>query len=103
MARCKAIRRLRRGASGLFSCGNHGGVTAQDRDYKIEPPHICDGRRQTAHEVSKLQRLQIFNQIMLLRICESEIESLVVAVDDIQQRVESAIVVETALVLREHE
>lgn len=46
-----------------------------------------------------LERLEIFHDVVLLLIGQSQIESLVVAVNRIEQRLESAIVVEAPFVL----
>ena len=50
-----------------------------------------------------LERLQVFDEIMFLRITEPKVESFVIAVDDIQQRLEPAIVIEMPFILWEHE
>ena len=49
-----------------------------------------------------LERLQVFDKIMLLLICQVEIESSIIAIHYIEQRLEPAIVIKTPLVTREH-
>src|SRR5215469_10551175 len=49
-----------------------------------------------------LERLQIFNQIVFLRVAEAKAESIVVAFDNVQQRREPAVMVKAAFVFWIH-
>jgi hypothetical protein len=52
--------------------------------------------------IALLKRLQVLNQILFLLIGKPEIETGIVAVNDIQECLEAAIVIEAAFILREH-
>src|ERR1041385_1678732 len=49
------------------------------------------------------ERLQVFDQVILFLIGQAETEAVVVTVDGVEQRLESAVMVEAALVFRLHE
>jgi hypothetical protein len=51
---------------------------------------------------SALKRFQVLNQIVFLLFSKPEVETVVIAVDDIQKCLETPIVIEAAFVLRKH-
>ena len=50
-----------------------------------------------------LKRLQVFDEVVFLLVSQPETETRVIAVDDVEQGLKPSVVVETTLVLREHE
>src|SRR2546422_10179640 len=49
-----------------------------------------------------LKRLQVFNEVGLFLVAEAKPKSAIIAVDDVEKRFESAVVIEAAFVFRLH-
>ena len=67
------------------------------------PGRVAERFRPRVRGSEYSQRFQIFHEILFLLISKSQIETLVVAVDNIQQSLESGIVIEAPLILWKHE
>lgn len=52
--------------------------------------------------ITLLKRLQIFDEIVFLFIREPEVKAVVIAADDVGERLEASVVIKAAFILRKH-